>query len=122
KLGTGGIREIEFTVQTIQVLCGKKLSGILDRNTLGSLARFRRLKLLPATTEKSLREAYLFLRDVEHKLQMVHDLQTHALPDSDQELVRFAVRLGYERKGKGLARFGADLKRHRTVGHQALQS
>lgn len=122
KLGTGGIREIEFTVQTIQVLCGRTLSGILDRNTLGSLARFKRHRLLTSQTETALRQAYLFLRDVEHKLQMVHDLQTHALPDTDQELARCAIRLGYERKGRGLARFGADLKRHQKVVHQVFQS
>lgn len=112
KLGTGGIREIEFTVQTVQVLCGRRLPGILDRSTLGSLAKFKRAGLLTAATETALRRAYIFLRDVEHKLQMVYDLQTHALPETQEEMLRCAVRLGYGKGNKGLARFTADHKRH----------
>jgi glutamate-ammonia-ligase adenylyltransferase len=122
KLGTGGIREIEFLVQAVQVLCGGRKPGILDRSTMGALSRFRKCGLLTATAEAKLAKAYLFLRDVEHKLQMVHDLQTHALPDSEQELARCAVRLGYGKGKKELDRFAADLKRHRELVHQTFQS
>lgn len=114
KLGTGGIREIEFLVQTVQVLAGKQVPALLDRSTLGALNRFVRRKLMSAKERDSLSAAYLFLRDIEHKLQMVHDLQTHALPDSDEELERCAIRVGYdaEDRRKGAERFRADHQRH----------
>jgi glutamate-ammonia-ligase adenylyltransferase len=116
KLGTGGIREIEFLVQAIQVLCGRTVDAIRTRNTLDALARFRRLGLLSEPHEAALREAYVFLRDVEHKLQMVHDLQTHALPDRDDENTRCAIRLGYpaDDRIQALKQFKADLLRHTT--------
>ncbi len=95
KLGTGGIREIEFFVQTVQVLAGRKMPALLDRSTLDSLDRLARKKLLSTEDRDALTAAYLFLRDVEHKLQMVDDLQTHALPERSEELERCAVRMGY---------------------------
>jgi len=122
KLGTGGIREIEFTVQTVQVLCGRRLPRILDRSTLESLAKFKRAGLLTSATETALRRAYVFLRDVEHKLQMVYDLQTHALPDTKEEMLRCAVRLGYGKGKAGLNKFNADLTRHRRFVSQTFQS
>lgn len=123
KLGTGGIREIEFTVQALQVLCGRRLPAILDRSTLGSLARLRRLRLLSAEQEEALSRAYLFLRDVEHKLQMVHDLQTHALPEEDEELARCAVRLGYGVKNREASRaaFVKACRQHTTLVNGAFR-
>jgi len=120
KLGTGGIREIEFLVQAIQVLCGGRLPGIRDRSTLGALARFSRYGLLTRTESVALREAYGFLRDVEHKLQMVHDLQTHALPVTGAELLSCAVRLGYGAKDRkqALSKFTRELECHTTLVHR----
>jgi len=114
KLGIGGIREIEFLVQTIQVLGGKTLPVLLDRSTLGSLKRFAARKLLSMKERDALTAAYLFLRDVEHKLQMVHDLQTHALPHEAEELARCAIRMGYDSgdRTNAVARFRADQQRH----------
>jgi [glutamine synthetase] adenylyltransferase / [glutamine synthetase]-adenylyl-L-tyrosine phosphorylase len=80
KLGTGGIREIEFLVQTIQVLAGRKMPALLDRSTLGSLNRLAAKKLLSIEERDALSVAYLFLRDVEHKLQMVHELRPIRFP------------------------------------------
>jgi glutamate-ammonia-ligase adenylyltransferase len=120
KLGTGGIREIEFLIQAVQILCGGHLPGIRDRNTLGALARFSRYGLLSRRECAGLTEAYGFLRDVEHKLQMVHDLQTHALPESRDELAGCAVRLGYggmDRR-EALGRFKRDYERHTTLVHR----
>jgi [glutamine synthetase] adenylyltransferase / [glutamine synthetase]-adenylyl-L-tyrosine phosphorylase len=124
KLGTGGIREIEFFVQTVQVLAGRKVPGLLDRSTLGSLDRFTRKKLLPTNGRDALSAAYLFLRDVEHKLQMVHDLQTHALPESSEELERCAVRMGYgaEDRKKVAGLFHADHQRHTELVHRTFRS
>jgi glutamate-ammonia-ligase adenylyltransferase len=114
KLGIGGIREIEFLVQTIQVLAGKKTPALLHRSTVGSLNAFASRKLLSSSEHDALSAAYLFLRDVEHKLQMVHDLQTHALPDDALELERCAIRCGYESADRtnAVATFGTDLRRH----------
>jgi [glutamine synthetase] adenylyltransferase / [glutamine synthetase]-adenylyl-L-tyrosine phosphorylase len=124
KLGTGGIREIEFFVQTIQVLAGRKVPTLLDRSTLGSLDRLARKKLLSIKERDALTAAYLFLRDVEHKLQMVHDLQTHSLPAEADELERCAVRMGYgiEDRKKAVVFFQADHQRHTEMVHRTFQS
>lgn len=124
KLGVGGIREIEFLVQTVQVLAGKRVSALLDRSTLGALDRFARRKLISVKDRDDLTAAYVFLRDVEHKLQMVHELQTHALPESGEELERCAIRAGYgpEDRGKGADRFRADHRRHTGFVNQFFRS
>jgi glutamate-ammonia-ligase adenylyltransferase len=124
KLGIGGIREIEFLVQTIQVLAGRRLPGILGRATLDSLVRLQQAGILSGRQQASLTRAYKFLRDVEHKLQMVHDLQTHALPDQQKELERCAIRMGYDRDDRPIAlkQFQVDLAAHTTVVHDIFQS
>ena len=117
KLGIGGIREIEFFVQTMQVIAGKRLTGLLDRSTLGALARCARYQLISTQEREELTAAYLFLRDVEHKLQMVDDLQTHTLPENGDDLERCAIRVGYNRDDpeRGAEQFHADHHRHRDV-------
>ena len=124
KLGTGGIREIEFLVQTIQVLAGKKAPALLDRSTLGSLKALAAKKLLSAKERDALSAAYLFLRDVEHKLQMVHDLQTHSLPDQAEELARCAIRMGYgaDDRARGVTRFLADHRSHTELVNRAFRA
>lgn len=124
KLGTGGIREIEFLVQTIQVLIGRAVPDILDRKTVGALHRFCRHRFVNEDDQQRLTEAYWFLRDVEHKLQMMHDLQTHALPDSHEELQRCAIRMGYQAESRDAAReqFLADRQRYTAVVHHTFRS
>ena len=124
KLGTGGIREIEFLLQTIQVLAGKESPALVNRSTLGSLKAFAAQKILSAKQEGALRDAYLFLRDVEHKLQMVHDLQTHSLPDEALELERCAIRSGYAISDRPSAvnRFQADLRAHTKFVNDLFRS
>jgi glutamate-ammonia-ligase adenylyltransferase len=124
KLGTGGIREIEFLVQTVQVLAGKRVPELLDRSTLGALERFARLRLISVKEKDGLTAAYLFLRDVEHKLQMVHELQTHALPESGEELERCAIRAGYDwaDRKKATELFHADHQHHTDVVHRTFTS
>jgi len=124
KLGVGGIREIEFLVQTIQVLAGSRMPGVLGRGTLGSLVRLQKAGILSRAQEADLASAYQFLRDVEHKLQMVHDLQTHALPDQQKELERCAIRMGYDRADRPIAlkQFQADLATHTTLVHDIFRS
>lgn len=124
KLGVGGIREIEFLVQAIQVLAGRRLPGILGRGTLNSLARLQKAGILSKKQQTDLTRAYKFLRDVEHKLQMVHDLQTHALPDQQKELERCAIRMGYDRADRPIAvkQFQSDLAAHTTLVHDIFRS
>jgi glutamate-ammonia-ligase adenylyltransferase len=95
KLGRGGIREIELVVQTLQATHGARLPEILGRATLPALARLREHKLIPDRDFDELYNAYLFLRDVENKLQMVDDAQTHSLPQDREALMACARLLGY---------------------------
>jgi glutamate-ammonia-ligase adenylyltransferase len=95
KLGVGGIREIELLVQVLQVRFGDARPAIRERNTLRALDRLAAAGLLSRTECVTLVEAYLFLRDVENKLQMVAGTQTHSLPEGPEELRACARRLGY---------------------------
>ncbi|MGH8250467.1 MAG: bifunctional [glutamate--ammonia ligase]-adenylyl-L-tyrosine phosphorylase/[glutamate--ammonia-ligase] adenylyltransferase [Steroidobacteraceae bacterium] len=80
KLGPGGIREIEFIVQAQQLIRGGAEPGLQTSSLQAALPRLAGAKLLPAPTVAELQEAYEFLRRVENRLQMVDDVQTHALP------------------------------------------
>ncbi len=124
KLGTGGIREIEFLVQSVQLLCTSRLPQVWRRGTLDSLRQFAVLGLLTKKEAEALRDAYVFLRDVEHKLQMVHDLQTHALPDDQQELARCAVRLGYQSadREKARLRMAEDHRKHTEYVNEVFRT
>ena len=99
KLGTGGIREIEFVVQALQLTHGKRYPGIRERGTIKGLSALFRRKLISAAEHGALSAAYRFLRDVENKLQMVYDFQTHSLPEDPGELRACAYRLGYRDAG-----------------------
>jgi glutamate-ammonia-ligase adenylyltransferase len=114
KLGTGGIREIELVVQSLQVRHGAGLPRIRQRNTLAALRALCGAGFLDAGHWEALTSAYRFLRDVENKLQMVDDAQTHALPRDAEELTACARRLGYfdGEEGPGAARLIADHRRH----------
>jgi len=124
KLGRGGIREIEFIVQAAQILLGGRLPDLRDRSTLGALERMARHRLLSSADRRTLERAYVFLRDVEHKLQMVHDLQTHALPESPDELARCAIRLGYDPVDRRAAgrKFLFDHRRHTSNVHRIFEN
>ena len=95
KLSSGGIRDIEFIVQTLQLLHVARHPQLFESNTITGLQQLQALDLLQVADGKFLEEAYLFLRDVENKIQMVHELQTHTLPNQPAELTKCAVRMGY---------------------------
>jgi glutamate-ammonia-ligase adenylyltransferase len=95
KLGRGGIREIEFFVQTQQLIAGGRMPALRSRVTEETLAELTRAKWIDAETRDELTEAYWFLRDVEHRIQMVRDEQTHLLPETDAELKRIAFLMGF---------------------------
>ncbi len=113
KLGTGGIREIEFLVQTFQLRFGPRRPGLRARDTLGALDALHHARLLGDDEHRELRRAYVFLRDVENKLQMVADAQVHSLPASEDEIRLCAMRLGY-RDEKDLGAGPALLRAHRS--------
>ncbi|WJH39432.1 bifunctional [glutamine synthetase] adenylyltransferase/[glutamine synthetase]-adenylyl-L-tyrosine phosphorylase [Aliirhizobium terrae] len=95
KLGRGGIREIEFFAQTQQLIAGGRMPPLRTRETEVALQALADAKWIKPEIATALTEGYWFLRDVEHRIQMVHDEQTHKLPDSDEELKRIAFMLGY---------------------------
>ncbi|MGH7159634.1 MAG: bifunctional [glutamine synthetase] adenylyltransferase/[glutamine synthetase]-adenylyl-L-tyrosine phosphorylase [Acetobacteraceae bacterium] len=108
KLGAGGIREIEFIVQTLQLIWGGRNAALRVPATLAALPALARAGLLAEGTATSLAASYRFLRTVEHRLQMVADRQTHSLPGNADEVGRFAVFMG----GTGADRFAARLLGH----------
>ncbi|TMB03072.1 MAG: hypothetical protein E6J64_15285, partial [Deltaproteobacteria bacterium] len=95
KLGPGGIREVEFFVQALQLLHGGKDANLRARGTLPALERLLFAGLISSRDRDELAEAYVFLRRLEHRLQMVAERQTHALPDDPAERARLARRAGY---------------------------
>ncbi|MEJ0076044.1 MAG: bifunctional [glutamine synthetase] adenylyltransferase/[glutamine synthetase]-adenylyl-L-tyrosine phosphorylase [Alphaproteobacteria bacterium] len=95
KLGRGGIREIEFFVQTQQLIAGGRHPELRGRQTLVTLEDLAKGGWIGRDAARDLAEAYRFLREVEHRLQMVADEQTHTLPDESEELARFARFLGF---------------------------
>ena len=95
KLGRGGIREIEFFAQTQQLIAGGRNPGLRDRDTLTTLDKLCEDKWIDAAVRDAMKDAYCFLRVVEHRLQMVNDEQTQTLPAERVELERFARFLGF---------------------------
>ncbi len=96
KLGEGGIREIEFLAQTLQMVWGGRDPLLRDPTTLGALRLLARAGHVPRPAATELATAYRFLRTVEHRLQMVNDRQVHAIPERPSDLVRFATFMGFD--------------------------
>lgn len=96
KLGSGGIREIEFVVQAFQLIRGGRDRELQQRELLNILKELEELELLPSPVVKELREAYVFLRDLEHALQGMEDKQTQTLPDDALSLARAARVMEFE--------------------------
>ncbi len=95
KTGRGGIRDIEYTVQFLQLLNGGDLPAVRQRNTLLSLEALEIAGCLTPQETYILADAYRFLRKVEHRLQLLFDRQTHRLPAAVEELRTLARRMGY---------------------------
>jgi glutamate-ammonia-ligase adenylyltransferase len=94
KLSRGGIREIEFIVQLLQVVRGGQFPEIRTRSTVKALAQLTAGGLMKAETATALTAAYVFLRRVEHRIQFLDDQQTHCLPQGDEDLAWIAASLG----------------------------
>ncbi|MBY6241813.1 bifunctional [glutamine synthetase] adenylyltransferase/[glutamine synthetase]-adenylyl-L-tyrosine phosphorylase [Methylosinus sp. Sm6] len=95
KLGRGGIREIEFFVQTQQLITGGRNPDLRGRATLPMLDALVAAGWIEPSVRDDLSSAYLFLRDVEHRIQMVADRQSHALPSDAREALRIARMMGF---------------------------
>ncbi len=91
KVGRGGIREIEFFVQTQQLILGGRVPELRLRGTVETLGALVEARWLEADTARDLKEAYVFLRTVEHRLQMIADKQTHQLPEDPKAFAHMAA-------------------------------
>lgn len=94
KLGPGGIREIEFIVQTLQLVRGGTVPELRQRRLLTALEALGDAGLMPPATVAELRAAYLHLRDVENRLQFIADRQTHELPTNPLDRARLTHAMG----------------------------
>lgn len=110
KLGRGGIREIEFFVQSQQLIAGGREPQIRSGRTLEALEQLRARDWISAEAAGDMSDAYCFLRRIEHRLQMVADEQTQTLPARQDDLERFARFAGYERPDD----FESELRAHLT--------
>jgi glutamate-ammonia-ligase adenylyltransferase len=118
KLSRGGIREIEFTVQLLQVVRGGQFPELRTRPTLDALQRLARAGLMPQATADALATAYNFLRRVEHRIQYLDDQQTHVLPSGDDDLAWIAHSMGYA----SCCPFLTELDQHRELVAQEFDT
>ncbi len=118
KLSRGGIREIEFTVQLLQVVRGGQFPELRTRPTVSALQRLVTAGLMPQATADALARAYVFLRRVEHRIQYLEDQQTHVLPTSDTDLGWISATLGFENSGD----FLCELDTHRELVAQEFDA
>jgi len=108
KLGRGGIREIEFIIQSNQLLHGWRIPFLQGPQTLPALDKMTQYKLIEPENARALTDAYCFLRDVEHRLQMENNLQTHTIPASKPARERLARLMGFS----SLSQFEKTLRGH----------
>ena len=95
KLGRGGIREIEFFVQTQQLIAGGRNAALRGLRTLDMLDALAEAKWISQTAADELKTAYRFMRSIEHRIQMVNDEQTHELPQDEQAFKSLALLSGF---------------------------
>ncbi len=112
KLGAGGIREIEFVVQALQLLHGARHAFLQETSTLKALPVLAELELLPRSEARVLENGYRFLRRVEHRLQIEAEQQTHTVPEDPEALPRLARSLGFPSSAK----FNAALRERDAAG------
>lgn len=111
KLGSGGIREAEFIVQSLQLIRGGRIRHIQRRSFIKALEQLKRTEIIQPRVAEKLLESYLFLRRVEHVIQQLHDQQTQLLPDNPLDQTRLTVALGFSQYGQ----FMDELSKHQQV-------
>lgn len=120
KLGAGSIRDIEFLVQSLQLIHGGEDPRIVRPNTLDSLVRLAEFGRIPALWYRQLRSGYVFLRTVEHSLQLLHNQQTHELPADQHQLEWLANRLDYPDAATFMQRYEEHRVAVRTIFEECL--
>ncbi len=120
KTGRGGIRDIEFVIQFLQLLNGGAIPQVRTGNTLTAIERLENTGCLTHQERSILEDNYSFLRRVEHRLQIMFDLQTHELPVTDGELTKLARRLGYRATATPLEAFKKDYAERTAVNRRIL--
>ena len=120
KCGRGGIRDVEFTIQFLQLLSGGDTPRVRTGTTLEAIRRLAEAHALTDQEREILERTYTLLRTVEHRLQILYDRQTHALPHSDVELGRLAVRLGYGGDEAARDRFRHELAEATSLNRKIL--
>ncbi len=122
KTGHGGIRDVEFVIQFLQLLNGGDLSAVRTGNTLEAIVQLESVGCLNHQERTILEENYSFLRKLEHRLQILFDLQTHLLPEHPEELRKLALRMGYADapERSALSAFTADYQTKTDLNRRIL--
>ncbi|MFO0925313.1 MAG: bifunctional [glutamate--ammonia ligase]-adenylyl-L-tyrosine phosphorylase/[glutamate--ammonia-ligase] adenylyltransferase [Pirellulales bacterium] len=122
KTGKGGIRDIEFVIQFLQLLNGADWIPVRTGNTLLAISRLEQMGCLTPSERTILEENYRFLRRVEHHLQIMYDHQTHVIPEDDKEQSKLAIRMGFaeEVPSQALHRFQAELMERTKLNRKIL--
>ena len=126
KTGRGGIRDVEFVVQFLQLLHGGEYPGVRHATTLQAISRLEQVGCLSAEERHIMDDTYRFLRQVEHRLQILFDRQTHEMPRDNEAVRTLALRMGYqpasaweERQGPA-TRFMADYRSKTELNRRIL--
>jgi [glutamine synthetase] adenylyltransferase / [glutamine synthetase]-adenylyl-L-tyrosine phosphorylase len=122
KLGAGGIREIEFVIQTLQFIHGARYAFLQEQGTLKALRAIAQLELLPPSQLRALDESYRFLRRIEHRLQIEAERQTHSIPDDPEKRERLARSLGFDSAAALLTELQASNGRVREIFDHLIAS
>ena len=122
KTGHGGIRDVEFVIQFLQLLNGGDLLPVRVGNTLRAIAALEQVGCLTMRERTLLSDHYAFLRRIEHHLQIMFDLHAHTLPHDPDDLARLAWRLGYHGADRqpNLEAFQNDLRQAQTANRKVL--
>ena len=120
KTGRGGIRDIEFTIQFLQLLNGGDTPAVRGGNTIEAIRRLSSTGGLTDQEREILERTYRLLRMVEHRIQILYDRQTHRLPDAPSEFVRLAARTGHGQGVDGAERLKQDLAEATRLNRRIL--
>jgi glutamate-ammonia-ligase adenylyltransferase len=122
KLGAGGIREIEFVAQALQLLHGARHAFLQETSTLKALPILAQLELIPSVEARALEFAYRFLRRVEHRLQIEAEQQTHTVPENGEALDRLGRSLGFSSKEKFTAALREQMQEVRAIFRRIISA
>ncbi|MFM7035121.1 MAG: bifunctional [glutamate--ammonia ligase]-adenylyl-L-tyrosine phosphorylase/[glutamate--ammonia-ligase] adenylyltransferase [Planctomycetia bacterium] len=120
KHGRGGIRDVEFTIQFLQLLAGGDMPSVRTGTTLDAIRRLAEAGYLNDQERSILERSYTLLRTIEHRLQILFDRQTHRLPQSAEERGRLAIRAGFGPGLEGLERMERELAEATTFNRRIL--